>query len=88
MRGRLVLTMSANTENVIADYEAVRDRAVASLGRAEACLAGLPPADTNQRDNAAVQQKCAALLKENAQLRAELEWAKALLSMYEMARAR
>lgn len=76
--------MSMNTENVIADYEAVRDRALASLGRAEACLAGLPPVDTNQRDNAAVQQKCAVLLKENAALRAELEWAKALLSIYEM----
>jgi hypothetical protein len=75
--------MSMNTENVIADYEAVRDRALASLGRAEACL---PPADTNQRDNAAVRQKCAVLLKENAQLRAELEWTKALLSMYEISR--
>ena len=76
--------MSMNTENVIADYEAVRDRVLASLGRAEACLVGPPPADTNQQDNAAVRQKYADLLMENAQLRAELEWAKALLSMYEM----
>ena len=72
--------MSMNTENVIADYEAVRDRALASLQRAEACLAGRPAADTNQRDMLVLQQCYATVRKENAALRAELEWTKALLN--------
>lgn len=73
--------MSMNTENVIADYEMVRDRVLDSLQR---CQVGRLPVDTNKRDMISLQQCYAAVRKENAELRAELEWAKALLSMYQM----